>query len=564
MSTLPTTDRVRHESLLPAALVRTLDHVRRRHLMLALAEFPVLLIAGLASAWTLQALADRLLDIPWSARCVLLALDAAGAAWLFDHCIMIPWKRRLDRKGAALLVERSMPEFQTSLISAVELASPEDDTPNRSRPLVEKLVADVAERIETSNVVANVLTVEPFKRLAVRSAVPVMAAMTLLVACRPVSALLLSRILLGTDALPTDTTVISISGDLVVDEGGDAQLVARAEGEQPLDGKLVITQSGRSPETLTLAASGAPAAEFNHVLRDVRREFTYQFFLNDGTGRVHRVNLRHPPTPKTLNFVAVPPAYTGLPETEVPPTAMKLLEGSTLRMQGISSKPLRGGQVRIKGADAEIPLKLVPTDAACFTCEIPVPAEGWKSLAVHLTGLDGDESSGDPVYPVELIRDRPPTVTLHTPKDETSTVVANDRVPIDFEAVDDFGFTSATLVYQVFRLLPDGGTEQAAEGRVPMETPTGKRVWKHRFSWDLGLLMPTVTTGYSISFSIETTDNKTPEPGTGHSATHTLNVISEQAKRLELLELLAAKAAEIEQLYEQQKAIQSRTEGGNP
>ena len=149
-------------------------------------------------------------------------------------------------------------------------------------------------------------------------------------------------------------------------------------------------------------------------------------------------------------------------------------------------------------------------------------------------------------------------------RDETVTVIANDSMPIGFEANDDFELTSVTLFYRVFRLLPDGTTEEADTGKVPLHVPPGSRSWQHRFSWNLALLVPPVLTGYNIILWIEATDNNGIAPATGRSAERTIRVILEQEKRLELLELLGRKAAEIEQLYQQQHAINSHTEGSAP
>jgi hypothetical protein len=163
-----------------------------------------------------------------------------------------------------------------------------------------------------------------------------------------------------------------------------------------------------------------------------------------------------------------------------------------------------------------------------------------------------------------LVRDRAPAVTIHTPKDEATTVIANDTVPIAFEIGDDFGIHTAKLIYKVFRVMPDGSTEEGGEGAVPLVVPAGKTTWKHFFSWNLALLVPQVSTGYSIAFWIEATDNHAGTPATGRSAERTLKIISEQEKRSELLELLGQKAAEIERLYEQQRSVNDRLEHANP
>ena len=564
MSARPPSSVVSRESGLPAALARVLDQVKRRQLLLTLAEFPVVLVAGAAVAWVAQAVADRMLDLPWHARCAMLALDCIGGLWLFVRLVVRPWRHRLDRNGAALFIERGMPEFRTALISAVQLASPEADPLPQARPLIERLVADVTDRVTTGDVVARVLRPDRLKRLVARLSAPVVVALVLLGGCQPTSGLLLRRIFLSRAAFPAATTVVAVTGDLQVDEGGEAILTARAMGEIPAEGRLVVTHPGRPPEMIPVTPSTAGADDFTQLVKNIRESFTYYFELNDGAGPEYQVTVRFPPTAKTLRLVEVPPAYTKLPTRELWPTSLKLLEGSTLRVEGAASKGLRAGQIRIQGLDKPVALTVDPADNKHFLTEVPVPGSGWKSLSVHLEGSAGDGSVNDPVYPVELLRDRPPTVTLSEPKDETVTVIANDRVPVGFEASDDFELTSAVLLYRVFRLLPDGGTETAGGGKVPLQVPPGERVWQHRFSWNLGLLVPAVTAGYNIIFWIEATDNNSLAPATGRSSEHTIRVISEQEKRLELLELLDRKAAEIERLYEQQRAINGRTETAAP
>jgi hypothetical protein len=549
---------------LPAAVARVLDRVKRRQLAFALAEFPVLVVAGLATAWLLQAVADRVFHLPWSSRCVLLGLDVVGVFLLLERFVGRPWKRRLDRKGAALLIERGIPEFRSSLVSAVEFTSPGADVSTRSVPLVARLIAEVEERIESSEVVERVVRPDRLKKLLARAAGPMALALLLFAVFQPIAGLLLQRILLADVALPAATQVISVTQDITVDEGGQTVLTAKATGEIPPDGKMVISYAGKPAETLTVPRSDKSPDEFSLPMVNIREAFSYRFLLNDGTGEEHRVSVRFPPVAEGLKFVQVPPAYTGLPESELSPTALKLLEGSTLKVEGTSTRALREGELRIGGVAQSLALKIASTDHCGFSAEAAVPGEGWKNLSIHLCSAEGVESLKDAVYPVELIRDRAPAVTIHTPKDEASTVIANDTVPIAFEVGDDFGIRSVKLVYRVFRVMPDGSTEEGGDGEVPLVVPSGQTTWKHSFSWNLGLLMPQVSTGYSITFWIEATDNHADTPGTGRSAERTLKVVSEQEKRLELLDLLGQKATEIERLYEQQRSVNDRLEHSNP
>jgi hypothetical protein len=547
---------------LPAGLARLLDQVRTRHLALTLAGFPIYLLATIAIAWSLQGIADRVFDLSWGARCVLLLLDTVGMLWLVARLIVRPWMQRLDRKAAALLVERGIPEFRSSLISAVELSEPGADVLPQSRPLVEHLLNETSALAKQSDIVARVLPPDRLKKFALRMSLPVVAAVALLVAGLPASGLLLKRILLSRENFPAETVVVAVTGNLRVDEGGDATLTARAQGVIPTGGKLVITRGSAPVEVIPVAPVTSGGNEFSLVVRNIREPFTYHFELNDGVGAAHEMSVHYPPVVKELRFTQIYPSYTRLPETVMSPTALKLLEGSTLRIEGTGSKELHAGVVWINGAPDPVNLTLAKPGKTAFRADLTVPAAGWKSLSVHIEGAEQDGSINDPEYPLQIERDKPPSINLTLPKDEMVGVLMNSTVPISFEVADDYGFSSVTLSYQVFRPLADGNTEQAESGSIPFKAPDGIRLWKRAFDWNLARLVPAVPMGGNIVFWIEVADNNggPAGPSSIRSPEKTIRVVSEEQKRLELLERMAEKAAEIEQLYEQQRSINGRTE----
>ena len=88
MSAPPPSSETPRELHLPAQVARVLDQVKRRQLTLALAAFPVVLAAALASAWLLQAVADRVFHLPWSALFVLLVLDVLGVLVLLESFVI--------------------------------------------------------------------------------------------------------------------------------------------------------------------------------------------------------------------------------------------------------------------------------------------------------------------------------------------------------------------------------------------------------------------------------------------------------------------------------------------
>lgn len=546
---------------LPQTLSRMLDGVRRRWLAVRVGEFPVLVVALLAFAWLLQGAADRWLELSWNARTVLLVLDVAAVLVLFWLLVIVPFRKRLDRRKAALLVERTMPEFRTSLISAVEFAEGKSVYPGGSRGLVEKLLEDTAREAEKKDVAKSVV---PSGRLKSRLKWAV-AALVLLVAgfvwAMPLSPLLAKRVLLSREAFPDETKVVDVSGDITVEAGADVLLSAKAVGVVPASGRLVIVYGNGSSETVPVSPVRGVRDVFQYAVKNVREGFGYRFELNDGKGADHRVEVRIAPVISAIKFTQIYPKYTGLPETAMSPASLRLLEGSVLRIEATASEALQAAVLEIKGEEDVMPLEVSGDEKTSLKKELQVPESGWKSMSLHLTSAAGEASANDPVYRVELVRDRQPAVVLTQPKKETVTVVEGAKVPFVFRAADDFGLKRVALSYRVFRPGTGGVMEAAEEGEIPMELEPGAKAVARTFVWDLGLLIPRVPVGGTISCWIEAEDNHPDKSRQdSRSAEKTIRVVSEQQKREELLELLGERAKDIERLYELQRGMNERTD----
>lgn len=536
---------------MPASLTRALDRVRRRHLLLRVAEFPVMAVAVLSSAWLLQGTADRLLHLPWGMRLALLVADALIVGWLLRRHVFLPWRQRLDRRRAALVVERAMPEFGSALISAVQLGA--GDCPPESRLLVEHLLAETTVRIASKDLGKEAVSAVQLRSGLLGMAFPLGAALLAFVLARPSADLALRRIFLSPEAYPARTQVLAETADLEVTEGGSLTLKARATGLIPSGGNLVITRVGQQAEVIPLAGSGE---SFTRELSNIREPFSYHFELNDGVGEEHQVKVRYLPAIRDVNFTHAYPLYTGLPDAILPATAIELLEGATLRIKGSATKPIKGGSL-VWNTGERFPV--VAQDES-FESSFPVPGSGLKSFTLQLEATDGEMSAEQAPYRVELVVDKPPSITLSKPAEENLTAVMNAKLPFRFEARDDFGLASVALLYRISRPLASGELRDSETGKFELGTP-GKPVLQGDFLWDLGKLMPAVPTGGSVTFWLEAEDNNgIAGPAVARSTTRTVRIVTEEEKRQELLELLSAKAAALEQLYQQQRALNRDTE----
>ncbi len=108
---------------LPPVIVQKLKQVNARQRWVDLAECAALLLATLPALWVLQAAADWCFNLPWSLRLVLLLADFGLIGYLVYRFAFLPLRQPHTLETAALRVERELPEFRSSLISAVELAS---------------------------------------------------------------------------------------------------------------------------------------------------------------------------------------------------------------------------------------------------------------------------------------------------------------------------------------------------------------------------------------------------------------------------------------------------------
>jgi hypothetical protein len=540
-----------------------LRSVARRHLKINVGYFPAMLVAVLSIAWLLQAGADRYLRLAWGIRCCLLGLDVAIVLALVWRYVVMPVRERLDRRKAALLVERAMPEFDSSLISAVDFCATSERFAGRTPAMLEKFLEQVSERVRQRNLALQVISARPLQ-ICTRWAGVALAVLLLGIGAAgwKMSSLLGQRIFLSHTPLPGDTELAGLSGDFMVEAGADATLAVQATGVVPPAGSLVITTLAGESSTLpvSLSRSGGQGI-YRYVVKNVREPFHYQFRINDGTSPESRVTVNIPPTLRSIHFVQTYPDYTHLPSTVMSPGNLRLLEGSKLKIEGVASEALGKATLVIKGDDTSAPFVLA-ADPANFSVELPVPPTGWKSMSVKLETPDGRVSSNEPVYRVDLITDRPPTVGLTLPKKDRITVVPGAKVGFAYRVSDDFGLRSLDLHYRVFRPGVSGVLTPMEERSMPIPFDSALKSASGTTIFDLGNLIPTVTPGCSINCWVEAQDSRPGSPpGKTLSKEKVVAIVSEEEKRVELLDLMQQRAKDIERLSEQQRGMNEKSDG---
>ena len=545
--------------VLPRPLLEMLDRVSQLELKSKLRHFPALLIFIFSIVWLLQAVVDRYFRLSWETRAVLLAIQAAVFLFLLWKHVLVPLSKKLDRRKAALLIERGLPEFDSSLISVVEFCETPGAFPHHARAVVRTLISQVEVRAAAPGLEEKVVDSGAAKKQERRA----MCAGTFLLVCMVLAGLPLSwtlgkRIFLSRDPLPGDTTLVSTTGDFTVDAGNDATLTVKARGVIPPTATLKIrSASGGLTLPVNLTSSG-DSSLYTYVVKNVREDFTYQFEANDGDSGSSQVTVNIPPHLEGIRFVQAYPGYTGLPETEMSPGSLRLLEGSSLRVEAKASERLESASLVI----ADQQRMSMESDHAQkkFWIDLTVPERGWKSFSVSLDAGRSRKSSKEPVYRVEIINDRPPAPAMILPKKDRITVTPGSKVPVSFKASDDFGLSVVELCYRV-----DQGNEdpfvQRVVNRISLAIPERAKNFSSEYPLDLSKIQPRPTVGNTVHVWIEAHDNNGLKgPAKGASKEKAIAVISEAQKRMELLELMSQRAKDIEKLYEHQRGVNQKAD----
>jgi hypothetical protein len=535
----------------PSALAHALRRVIAYQWRVNLGECAALLTAAVPALWLFQALADYAFDLPWLVRACLLCGDAGVAAYLLAVYAIGPWRRRLTLSTAALLVERKIPEYRSALISAVQLAQ----EPSGSPALARVLIARVSSQLQSEHVAGRVVETAELKRWSKWAVGCLVATIAAFLLAAPASHILLARVFLSRQALPTRTVVIPISGNATIAVGADLPLGARAAGVIPRSGRLLLAYASDKQDEMIVQPQADDPAIFAVTLKSVQQSFSYHFELNDGVGTTFRVTAQVPPAMASCKFVQSYPAYTRLQPTEMSAGNLSFLAGSHIRVEGRATQALRSATLQFEGASQPAArLAIIGADKRTVSGDFAVPAAGLTGFSMQLMNADGVVSTENTVYHVEFAPDRPPVVELKAPAAEHSTITATTQPKLQFSVRDDFGVKQVTLRYAVQRpVKADAAAADAGEVRLPI--PPTVTSYQGEYVWDLTKLRLPLPVGSTVSFWIEAADNNdVTGPGIGQSARKTLEILSEAQKRAELLDRLGASASVIEELYQNERA----------
>lgn len=332
-----------------AKLRRFLDRVRRRARRWIWFEAVSLIALAVAAWFWASLLLDWLIEPPGGVRMLAVGGLAIWLAGIVYRQLIGRLQTRLGDGPLALLVERTHPELNDSLSTAIEL-DPRESTP--AAPLDPELLAQTTALAAAA--VGQVAFGRLFRRrrllrLAGASGLALGTVLAVLVLVPVVRENWLRRMVLFSEAPWPRRVTLAVDGFpggiRRVARGSDVEIVvtARAAGDPPQVVEVRTRGSG-SWSTQRMGTRGGPTADgqrFGHTLPAVTEDLILEIRGGDGRLRGLRIEAIEPPRLQQLELTVTPPDYIGGGPRSLP--ASRLVEvpsGATVTLTATASKPL--------------------------------------------------------------------------------------------------------------------------------------------------------------------------------------------------------------------------------
>ena len=436
-------------------------------------------LAALAG-WLLFAfLADWLLHVPAPVRIFHTVVMFALPAALLGYSLF-RWLRRVpDRAGLAQLIERSHPELNEVLVSAVQLdGEGKTKAEQAAAPLIEHVVQEAEAKSASVDLGRVVLPSGPRRRFALGALASVVCILVL--ALQPALSGIFLRRMFGADVRWPQRTHLAIEIPVVGDRarvetdengiyvrvarGSDLPVLVRAEGVVPDEVTLHFSTGHRS----VLSSGGTEL--FRTLLRSVQEDVEFSVTGGDDTDREPSVHLTvlQPPDIAGLALQITPPTYSGLPERLEREGDVEVLAGSKVSVFVLADPPSATGVARMLPEGTAVELE--PATFPSPTEGDPEQTEGhgfsfvadrsvrYRFELVDDTGLPNPDPG---LYGVQVVEDRRPGIHLISPGRAEVDVVQGGAIPLRVRVEDDFG--TQHLTWQVKGPKSAGGSAGSAE-----------------------------------------------------------------------------------------------------
>jgi len=478
-------------------------------------EWTALVLAGLLPVLGVLFVMDNIFHLPMVLRIALWLGMAAGVVHMVRRAAYKMGLGATDEE-LALRVERAFPDLNNELINSLLLSKEGDEQASHLVSVVvqngthDSAKIDLKKSVPKRNLgiflgaalvafaaMALYATMYPeyFKNAFQRVLAPVL----------PVDPLTLTKIV---EITPKDCNVLS-GDDVDVD-------VALGGVVKPAEIGYRTGMGERKVVRMIRVKKPDKKAAFSYRIRQLTQDTVYYVRAGDAKSKKFTITVHERPVLKNVKVRLTYPKYSGLGEAEQTRLSIKALEGTTVSISAVSSKPLKSASITVP--EGTIDISGEDRIHAQFTM---VADTTYQIGLVDTYGFENEPVS----YDAEILIDHPPTIDLIEPPEK---VMArdDDTVTFDFTAADDYGVRRVVLIQSVEE---KGEADNVTEREVKSWEVEGKLTKEFSQRYDLPVSELKTKPGDTAMVYLQVEDwNDVSGPGIGHSIIISISVASKQ------------------------------------
>lgn len=449
------------------------------------------------------------------------------------------WRAPAGMLAVAQQIERRFPELGDRLSSSLAFLNEHDEGALSGSPALRRaVVADTMARTEQLNFF-DAIDPRATRRMGAIAAAVLLIAVSLVLADPAAARLVVQR-----TAWPWTSAAWPRRHQLVIENaperlatGSDFEVtVVDAQGQLPEAVTIHYWFEGDEPGKVQRRDMKLLGGKMVHRLEGVSRSFRYRVEGGDDhTMSWHELLVLEPPRIVSLEAEVTPPDYTGWPRTTSSPD-LQALAGSRVALRGVVDKPIKSATLQVDGTEEPIEAPItVSTDGLSFrlsaTGDHPWILAQGTGYGFAFTDVEGLEGGTTQRYELRIVPDRPPTVVVEQPADNT-LVTREAILPVRVLVKDDLAVARVEIKY--LRSDQSDAGEQTVElfagpekvspvAKSPLAT--GSLAGESRlveFAWNLKEI-PDLASGVTLTWHVAAYDYK---PQAGISSAQRLAIIS--------------------------------------
>jgi collagen type III alpha len=428
----------------------------------------------------LAVLFDRLFELPAFIRFFGFTAFLAVAGFVVWWQIVRPLRSQVNPRFAARQVEATIPDAKNAVINWVDLEDAQ---------VSENIRAAVGNRAAQEVAAADVSKVGESRRFlwlicSVGLLCATLAVLFFVVKSAPFFSLLKRAYNPFTSAIIATRTEIvleePLAGDATVTSGDSLNVRVNLRGslpdpKGPQATRMLVRYNLDSPEVEEFHLENAGSSRewaWKVPPSIVQNGFRYRITAGDATTPEYTVTVRTRPTLRDFRVKYEYPAYTRLKPEESTDPRLEGYRGTQVTLSATGNRAIKDARLILDSQAVQIPGK-PEGDSIAFALTL----EESSNYRIAFTTADG-ETAESLIYPVRVLVDQKPLVTITSPKDEEVALPANGLLAVDGIAADDFGLTSVTLKMRIAGTTPKmleskkyrGGKslKREADGSYPM------------------------------------------------------------------------------------------------